>query len=82
MRHKNKYFQGYKFWKVVAVGALGRWEQQEAAVCICEEVAEQRVDLDPSVSHTLRQNYLENRLGKEVALPCLPDQPSQLERQS
>lgn len=45
MRHKNKYFQGYKFWKVVAVGALGRWEQQEAAVCICEEVGEQRVDL-------------------------------------
>ena len=45
MRHKNKYFQGYNFWKVVAVGALGRWEQQEAAVCICEEVAEQRVDL-------------------------------------
>ena len=29
----------------MAVGALGRWEQQEAAVCICEEVAEQRVDL-------------------------------------
>ena len=27
------------------VGALGRWEQQEAAVCICEEVGEQRVDL-------------------------------------
>lgn len=49
---------------------------------LIQGTAEQRVDLDPSVSHTLRQNYLENRLGKEVALPCLPDQPSQLERQS
>ena len=29
----------------MAVGALGIWEQQEAAVCICEEVGEQRVDL-------------------------------------